>query len=461
MIPWTIYVVDDEEVIRDAAVLNLRDYRVKTLASGEEAVEAVSREQPDLILMDVGLPGISGVEAMARIRKIAPETLFIMITAYEDVETVVAAMKLGAYDYVVKPLHMDALRVSIGNALESIRLRKEVRLLQQRYLEENLPCFIAESNSIQDVMQVVTRMAQSPDAPVLIVGETGTGKELIASAIHYKSPNCRGPIVTLNCAAIPRDIVESELFGYEGGAFSGASPKGKSGLIEQAAGGTLFLDEVGDLSLEAQAKMLRFLDSGEYYKVGGTRKFQARARVVSATNRDLEEMIESGGFRRDLYYRLGVLKIELPALNSRRADILPIARHFLHEFRDKYKKNLTGLSPEVEEYLVNKSWPGNVRELKSLMERGVLLSGEGHLLSLGDLGAAPTGPARPREEKENDLLPKLNESGLDLTALLESIEKIYIKDALRLAEDSDGKAAQLLSMNYHTLRYRKKKLGMD
>ena len=266
MISFSLFVVDDEEFIRDAALMNLGQYDVKAFATAEDAISAAKKQAPDLVLLDVGLPGMSGVDALAEMRAICPETLFIMITAYEDVDTVVKAMKRGAYDYVVKPLHMDSLKNNIANALESVRLRKQVRLLHQRYLEENLPCFIGESKQIQTVMDFVGKVAAAGDASVLIRGETGTGKELIAGAIHFKSPNFRGNLVTVNCAAIPRELIESELFGYESGAFSGAKSGGKRGLIEGADGGTLFLDEVGDLGPEAQAKLLRFFGYGRIFQ---------------------------------------------------------------------------------------------------------------------------------------------------------------------------------------------------
>jgi len=215
---------------------------------------------------------MDGIKALGTIKGLYPDMMVIMITAYEDISTGITAMKLGAYDYVVKPLHMDGLEVTIHNALETIRLRKEIQNLQENYLKENLPCFIGESKAIQDVMEFIGMVAKSPDTPILILGETGTGKELLASAIHYRSPNFKGPLMTVNCAAIPKDLIESELFGYEKGAFSGANTSGKKGLVEEAASGTLFLDEVGDLSLEAQAKLLRFLEEGEFYRVGGTKK---------------------------------------------------------------------------------------------------------------------------------------------------------------------------------------------
>ncbi len=458
MIDYSIYVVDDEESIRDAAQLTLTQYQVRTFASAEEFLDSLDAAQPDLVLMDIGLPGLSGVEALRQVKARFPQILFIMITAYEDVDTVVAAMKNGAYDYVVKPLHMDKLRANIHNALQTIRLRKEVRALQERYLSENVPCFIGQSNTIQDVLEFVATVAQSPDAPVLIVGETGTGKELIAGAIHFRSPNFEGPFVILNCAALPGELLESELFGYEGGAFSGAKAGGKAGLIEQAAGGTLFLDEVGDLSLEAQAKLLRFLDAGEYYKVGGTRRLVTRTRVVSATNRDLAAMIEQGRFRRDLYFRLAVLKIEVPSLNRRRGDILPIARHFLVRFGEKYAKPLIGFTPEAEGWLQTRDWPGNVRELKGVIERGVL-AGQGPSLTPADLGAEEAAPARPASSGRGGL-PGLGPEGLDLPLLLDEVERDYFEQALALALGSDVRAAELLGLNYHTFRYRKKKLGM-
>lgn len=459
MITYSIFVVDDEEFIRDAAELNLTEYDLRTFATAEEAIEAVKEEPPDLILQDIGLPGLDGVECMRRIKAIAPQVLFIMITAYEDVETVVSAMRLGAYDYVVKPLHIDTLKHNIANALETIRLRKEVGELQERYLEENLPLFIGESNGLQNVMDFVARVAKSPDVPVLILGQTGTGKELVAGAIHYKSPNFRGPLVTLNCAAIPAELIESELFGYESGAFSGAKPGGKPGLIENAANGTLFLDEVGELSQEAQAKLLRFLDSGEYYRVGGREPRKVRTRVLSATNRDLESMMEEGTFRRDLYFRLAVVKVEVPSLARRPEDILPIAHHFLQELNKKYSRGFTGIDPQAQAWLKQRRWRGNVRELRGLMERGVLMGAEPKLtlMDLDESGqgrAAPVPVFRP-ETRELDL------NGVALEQVLREIERGYFAKAMKLTDGNERKAASLLGMNYHTFRYRRKKLLDD
>ncbi|MFC1859219.1 sigma-54-dependent transcriptional regulator [Thermodesulfobacteriota bacterium] len=462
MIQYSICVVDDEPTIREGVTMALQaDYSVEAFAEAETAISAIKNNPPDLVLLDIGLPGMDGIEALGKIKGLFPDLLVIMITAYEDINTVISAMKLGAYDYVVKPLHMDTLEVTIRNALETIRLRKEVQLLQERYLKENLPCFIGESNAIQDVMEFMKAVAKSPDTPVLIIGETGTGKELIASAIHYRSPNFKGPFTPVNCAAIPKDLIESELFGYEKGAFSGASASGKKGLIEASANGTLFLDEVGDLSFEAQAKLLRFLESGEFYKVGGTKKLHIQTRVVSATNKDINNMIEEDQFRKDLYFRLGVIKIQVPSLNERHDDILPIAKHFFLEFNQKFGKSFTGISPQAESALITYNWTGNVRELKNLIERGVL-TGKGPKLTLKDLGIETANNAETpgQEKKEAGFIP-IPPAGIDLDSMQNALEKFYIEEALRMAGGNESKAAGLLKLNHHTYRYRRRKLQSE
>jgi DNA-binding NtrC family response regulator len=456
MSSYVIYIVDDEQSVRDSVTFGLKkQYRITSFASAEAALQELSREVPDLVLLDIGLPGMSGLEALQRIKQAYPEVLVVMITAFEDIATVVAAMKAGAHDYVVKPLHLDSLKVTLGNALETIRLRKEIRGLQEQYLVENVPCFIGRSNSIQDVMQFVDKVAQSPDTPILIVGETGTGKELIASAIHYKSPNFRGPFIALNCASIPKDLVESELFGYEKGAFSGALASGKRGLIEEAANGTLFLDEVGDMSPAAQAKLLRFLEDGEYYRVGGSHKLNVCTRVVSATNKNLEEMIDRGLFRQDLYYRLAVVRVDVPSLNERPDDIIPIARHFLDAFSRKRGKTFTNLSAEAEAFLKTYQWKGNVRELKNMIERGTLV-GSGPELTVEDFGVAVRSGSRGASAGTGIAgYPELPAAGIDLAAL----EAHYIQEAFARARGNERKAARLLNMTYYAYRYKRKKIS--
>jgi DNA-binding NtrC family response regulator len=458
---YSLFIVDDEDTIRRTLAIALEGkYRLADFPDAESAVAAARVDPPDLVLLDLGLPGMSGIEAIPVFRAIAPEILIVVITAYEDVKSVVSAMKGGAYDYVVKPLDIDTLEMSIGNALESIRLKKEVQALQERYLRENLPCFIGESNTIRDVMEFVGLLARSPDTPVLILGETGTGKELIASAIHYRSPNFRGPLISVNCAAIPRELIESELFGYEKGAFSGASAAGKKGMVEQAEGGTLFLDEIGDLSPEAQAKLLRFLEEGEYYRVGGTRKLTVRARVVSATNKNLEELIRKNLFREDLYYRLAVARVELPSLTERRDDIVPIALHFLLEFSRKFGRSFSGISREAREALMRYRWKGNVRELRNFVERGVLV-GKGPELTREDLGLGEENVSVDRPPSAGEILhPLLLPEGVDLREAHESVDRHLFAEALRLTGGNETRAAQLLRINYHTFRYRRKKLGL-
>ncbi len=461
MITYSLFVVDDEDSIRQAISIAFEGrYRLGVFPDAESAIEAAKSEPPDLILLDIGLPGMSGIEALPVFKSMDPGVLVIVVTAYEDVKSVVSAMKHGAYDYVVKPLNMETLEVGIRNALESIRLKKEVHGLQERYLRENLPCFMGESHVIQDVMEFVGLLAKSSDTPVLILGETGTGKELVASAIHYRSPNFQGPLISVNCAAIPRELIESELFGYEKGAFSGASTAGKKGLVEQAEGGTLFLDEIGDLSLEAQAKLLRFLEEGEYYRVGGTKKLKVRTRVVSATNKNLEELIGKGLFREDLFYRLAVARVEVPSLTARRDDIVPIAEHFLVEFSRKLDKPFSGISGEAREALKNYRWKGNVRELRNFVERGVLV-GKGPELTLRDLGLDDrNAPADPPPSPGESLYPPVPPEGVDLRAAHETLERHYFREALRMTGGNESRAALLLRINHHTFRYRRKRLGL-
>lgn len=459
MVRFRLYIVDDDELFRGALNSSFENtYDVDLFASAEAALEALSERPPDLVLLDLGLPGMSGIEALKIFKERRPETLVVVITAYEDADRIISAMKSGAYDYIIKPLELQTLEVTIQNALETVRLRKEIEGLQKQLLVENLPAFVGTSDTIQDVMGFVSSVAKSPDTPVLIEGETGTGKEIIAGAIHYRSPNFRGPIVSINCAAIPRELIESELFGYEKGAFTGASASGKSGMVEQAAGGTLFLDEVGDLSPDSQAKLLRFIEEGEFYRVGGTKKLTVRTRVVSATNRDLQKEVDAGNFRRDLYYRLAVLKVRVPSLNERPGDIVPIALHFLHEFGGKYGKQFTGISPEAQEALTRFRWKGNVRELRNLVERGALVS-RGPQLSLGDVGLpGKEGANGSRGGEIASGFPPIPPGGIDLPEMIAAMERHYYEEALARMEGNETRAASLLGIPHHTFRYQRRKM---
>jgi DNA-binding NtrC family response regulator len=451
---YSLLIIDDEESIRDSLSMALgRHYTVSSCASGKEALEELPLLAPDLVLLDIGLPDISGLEVLDHIRRQSPHAAVIMITAFEDLDTVISAMKRGAFDYLLKPLRMDTLKLCLERAGSSIRLGKEIRLLQDKALREQIPFFIAESEALTDVVQTVAKVAVSPDTPVLVEGDTGTGKELIASAIHYRSPNFRGPLVTVNCAAIPAELIESELFGYAPGAFSGAGKKGKTGLVEEAAGGTLFLDEIGELPGSAQAKLLRFLQEGEFYALGSPAKRTVRTRVVAATNRDLEEMIRTGGFRQDLFYRLAVVRIRVPSLARRKEDILPLARLFLHQYGEKFGKKFNDLTQTARAALLGHPWTGNVRELRNIMERATLMAC-GPDLDAADLGLA----AECAPEAESRIA--LTSGGVDLPTLLQDFEHMYYTQALALADGNESQAARLLGVSRDTFRYRRGKLGL-
>jgi len=460
MMSFTLFVVDDEEIAREGISLALRKhYKVKGYGSAEDAIADLAGNRPDLILLDIGLPGMSGIEALEKIKADDPEILVLMITAYEDVQTVVSAMKLGAYDYIVKPLDMNGLLITVRNALETIALKKEIKQLQEKFIAQNLPLIVGDSRPIREILEIVGMVAQSTDTPVLILGETGSGKELIAQSIHYRSPNFKGPLVTVNCAAIPNELIESELFGYEKGAFSGAHTSGKAGLVEEAANGTLFLDEVGDLNAEAQAKLLRFLESGEYFRVGGTGARKVKTRMVSATNKDLFTLAQSGEFRLDLYYRLAVVKLEVPSLNRRKKDILPLAKYFLDHFSKKFNKAFTGFTPESARVLEQFPWTGNVRELKNVMERAVLLNNATQM-DVAHLGiemiSEPT-EGQP-ESQDHWSVPPLTDTGIDFPKAMQSLEKAYLDKALELASGNASRAAKLLNLSRDKFRYRLQKI---
>ena len=459
MIRYSIYIVDDDPQIREGLTMALEgSYEVRAFSSGEDAIEGLAGNLPDLMLLDFGLPGKNGMEVLRDARDLCPDMLVVMITAHEDVSMAVSAMRLGAYDYIVKPLYLEGIELTVRKALETIRLRKEVKLLQEKHLIEKVPFFIGESDVIRDVTEFISIVAKSATTPVLILGETGTGKDLIARAIHFRSTNFDGPLVTVNCAALPKELIESELFGYEKGAFSGARISGKRGRVQEAEGGTLFLDEVADLSPEAQAKLLRFLEDGEFYRLGGTEKLHVQTRVISATNKNIDDLVRRGLFRDDLYYRLGVVKMRMPSLNERRDDILLLAKHFLVEFSRDFGKEFSGISPEAAAALKAHDWRGNVRELKNFIERGVLV-GKGEVLTLQDLGIEVAGIESGSGRKGHQAgVPPIPPEGMDFPSVQESFEKSYLEQALRMTGGNESQAAKLLNMNHHTFRYRRKRL---
>ncbi len=461
MIRYSIAIVDDEETIRDSLQIVLsQDYDIFCFSDAESFLLSLETSSPDLVLMDIGLPVMSGIEALNIAKKKIPDLPVIMITAFEDINMVIRSMKRGAFDFILKPMNPDLLELTIKKALSSIALRKEVQLLQEKFLIEHEPCFIGESRQIDDIMDFIHMVAKSPDTPIMIMGETGTGKELIARAIHARSPLFQGPFIAVNCSAFPDELIESELFGYEEGAFSGAKKQGKKGLIEEADNGTLFLDEVADLSLAGQAKLLRFLESGEFYKVGSTKKHMVLVRIVSATNKNLEELMDKELFRIDLFFRLCVVKAKIPSLNERKDDILPLAKHFLYEFNQKFKKNLTHISDEALQLLLSHEFTGNVRELKNIMERACLIA-QADSIKPEDLGLLEntkhTQPAQTDDFNPSDLT--IPDQGINLAKILEDTEKKYMNHALTLARGNESRAARLLHMNHHTFRYKFKKFS--
>jgi DNA-binding NtrC family response regulator len=458
MIRYTIAIVDDEETIRDSLEIVLSDeYHIDLFIDAESFLSSMKKKKPDLVLLDIGLPVMNGIEALNIIKKDNPDLPVIMVTAYEDINMVISSMKIGAFDFILKPINPDILELTIKKAISSIALVKEVKILQEKYLKENQPCFIGQSKNIENVMDFVNMVSKSPDTPIMIAGETGTGKELIAKAIHARSPVFRGPFIAVNCSAFPENLIESELFGYEEGAFSGAKKGGKIGFIKEAENGTLFLDEVADLSPAGQAKLLRYLENKEFYKVGSTKKHTVNTRVVSATNKNLEALVEEEKFRKDLYFRLCVVKANIPSLNDRKEDIIPLSKHFLHEFNQKFGKKIKKVSDSAVKILLDHEFTGNVRELKNIIERSVLVAKD-DVLHICELGFYSDSRKKGKKNKQEGLPEILTGQGINLKDHLARIERDYMEKALAVSNRNESRAARILNMNHHTFRYRWKKL---
>lgn len=448
-----VYIIDDESSIRKNLSFGLSfQYRVEAFASAEEAWPVLNAVPPGAVLLDLTLPGKNGLDFLVDIRNKWPLIPVIIITATSELPVAIEAMKRGAQNYLTKPLQLDALKMAVARALTDSRLKTDLDSFQAQALQSDLPFIVGTSDAILEIMDCVGKIARGKETPVLISGESGTGKELLAKAIHYQSQSRNGDFVAVNCAAIPENLLESEFFGYAKGAFTGALPNGRIGFIEQAENGTLFLDEIGELHLDLQAKLLRFMESGEFHRVGDSKPRRASVRVISATNRNLKDLVDSGGFRLDLFYRLAVIELKIPSLSERPQDIMPIAGHFLAEFNLKHGRHFTGFSEKVEPVLKNRKWTGNIRELKNMVERGVLL-GEEPLVTLADLGLKQI---QEQDQEAGGLEFPFPEEGLDW----EKLERKFIVEAYRRAKGNDRKAASLLGMNYYTYRYRRKALGL-
>lgn len=444
----TILLIDDDQSLRRVTEFTLHEagYRVLTAADGGEGLRLFAQENPALVITDIQMPGLSGYEVLKKIKELSPAALVIVITAYGTVEKAVEAMKLGAYDYLTKPFSRDELTLTVGKALAYDGLREENRKLREELSDKaDFSRLVGISESMREVFALVRKVAAS-EATVLIGGESGTGKELVARAIHSGSERQTGPFVAVNCAAIPRDLLESELFGHARGAFTGAI-KERKGKFEQAEGGTLFLDEVGELPLDLQPKLLRALQEREIEPVGGTAR-RIDVRLVAATNRDLEAALGDGSFREDLYYRLAVIPLHLPPLRERRDDIPLLVRHFL----DKHGKNPSVVCSEAAlEALADYDWPGNVRELENAVERMLILR-RGAGIELDDL---PPKIRRPRPSVAVPVAGVLNlpEEGYPL----EELEKEAVLEALRRNDWNQTRAAAFLRIPRHTLLYRMEK----
>jgi len=451
MEPLRIVVVDDEPAQREliGGFLAKQGHEVFPAASGAEALAHVKDRQVDLVLSDCRMPGMSGPELLLGIKAVNPEVPLILMTAYGTVETAVQAMKDGAADYLTKPLDLEELLLRLARVAEQSRLRSEVRDLQARLVERHrLEGIIGESGRMQEVLALAKRVAPS-NATVLIRGESGTGKELIARAIHFNSPRAGGPLVNLNCAALPEQLLESELFGHEKGAFTGAVAQRK-GRFEQADGGSIFLDEIGDLSPALQVKLLRVLQERQFERVGGNRTLTVDVRVLAATHRDLERAMREGTFRDDLYYRLNVVTIQIPPLRERREDISLLLDHFLRKFAAKNRRDVTGLTAAARDALLKYDYPGNVRELENIVERAILLC-RGRVIDLEDLPAT----VRPGQRSADEPLPK------DLPGVLADIERQAIESALERSGGVQTQAAAALGISERVLRYKMKKYGLE
>ncbi|MBI5447039.1 MAG: sigma-54-dependent Fis family transcriptional regulator [Deltaproteobacteria bacterium] len=449
----TILIVDDEEFLRKELerILGEEGYTVRGVETGAGALEVVDREGADLVLLDLNLPDVHGVQVLREIKARDPEALVIVVTGYGSVESAVESLKLGAYDFIKKPFKADAIKLIVRLALETQRLRRRVRVLRERELASG-QAVVAESPAMAEVLRQARDVAGHSDTTVLITGESGTGKEIIARLIHSLSERRQAPFLEINCASIPGTMLESELFGHEAGAFTDAR-KAKEGLLEAANAGTVFLDEVGDMDLGLQAKVLRFLETRRIRRLGGVRDSSVDVRVVAATHRGLKEAIEGKTFREDLFYRLNVFPIRIPPLRERPEDILPLAHYFLDHFARKFRRTLPELSPEASSRLLAYGWPGNAREVKNLMER-LAITCRQRSIEVDDLPDELRGP-NPRQAASWLLPPE----GLCLEEVERQMARGLIEQALQRTGGNVSKAAKLLGLPRGTLRHRMESLG--
>ena len=466
-----ILIVDDERLVRWSLRQKCEDwgYPVVEAESGEPALKIAQQESPDLVLLDVRLPDMSGLEVLEQMRKNGDARAVIMITADPQLDDVKDALKLGAYDFVGKPIDFDELNVAIKNALETTRLRSEVQSLRGEVRRRTgYHEIVSPSAKMTELMAFVRKVASSEATTILLQGESGTGKDLIAKAIHYESSRQEKAFVAINCSAIPETLMEAELFGHEKGAFTDAKQL-KKGLFETADGGTLFLDEIGELSPLLQAKLLRVLEDQVIRRVGGIRDMQVDVRVIAASNRDLEKAVRDGQFRQDLYYRLAIIAIFIPPLRERKEDIIPLVEFFIDRYNRKFKKNIRGVTADTKRLLMTHTWPGNVRELKNSIERAMILEDEPliHSVYLPFSVAESSGMTAFERSSAGDGGSQLGD-GRSLPKLyipqggtsLEEVERTMVELAMRQANSNQTHAAKLLDISRDALRYKLKKFGL-
>ena len=450
---YTVLIVDDEDSQRIILKGNLvkKGYRVLDASSANDALMAAENNVVDVIVSDFKMPDMTGLELLREIKKRNPETGFVMVTAYATIKDAVNAMKDGAFDYLVKPFDLDELDIIIRRLIERKHLISEVKHLKEQISSASrLGDLIASSSSMQGVLDVASRAASSK-ASVLIQGESGTGKEVLARAIHFASSRLDNPFVAINCAALNENLLESELFGHEKGAFTGAERK-HTGRFELADGGTLFLDEIGDIPLATQVKLLRVLQEGEFERVGGMQTLKVDVRVVAATNKDIEQLIKDEKFREDLFYRINVVNIKLPPLRDRREDIPMLIEYFLNKYLPETGKSKAEFSREAYDVMMKYRYPGNIRELENIVHHALVMS-RGEIISTSDL------PMNLRELPAEEDLIQIPDSDYSMTDVLENIEKRLVKKALDKSNGNQTKAAKMLGIPERNLRYRIEKWG--
>jgi two-component system, NtrC family, response regulator AtoC len=456
--PYSVLIVDDEALTLRTLGRALGDegFEVFLAMSGEEALTIFADEKPDFSLLDVVLPSMNGIEVLRQAKVSSPATIILMMSAYHVVDRAVEAMKLGAYDYLIKPFHVADMVNTLQRAAEMLALRVRVHdTVQSAKGLYDFGRVVTMSPVMSEILQMARRAAESERTTILIQGESGTGKEVLAKAIHYNSPRAQMPLTSLNCAALPDTLLESELFGYEPGAFTDARRR-KEGLIEKATGGTLFLDEIGNTSPSLQAKLLRVLEEGTFMRLGGTKVIQANVRIIAATNTLLKEAVAKGEFREDLYYRLNVLPLFIPPLRERKEDVVPLALDFIAQFNKDLKKSFVGFTPAAADLLKNYPWPGNIRELRNVIERTMILCKETEI----DAADLPE-EVRDHEASSPQVEPlsayDLSPTG-DQFVTLSELEDHYIQDVLNATGQNKTHAARILGIHPTSLMRRLKKL---